>query len=430
MMRTEYLIAATLGVVIIIGGVGSWACTRDSAEMRAESPRADATTGANAVSVQVQRPERHDLSRQVVLPGSIEAFEQVTLYAKAAGYLKWIKVDIGDQVRQGQALAQIDVPEMVKEHEAAEADVGRATASLANAQAERERAQAEVELKKLTYERLRSIREQEPDVLPQQDVDEARAQFNVAQAMVRVAESKIKVAESDVGRAEAARARLATLMEYATIRTPFSGVVIKRFVDPGALIQHALSQTNVSPIVTVARVDTLRVFIDVAEPEVPFVKKGNRVTLTVDALPGKVFEAVCTRSTAALDPKTRTMRTEIDIPNRDGRLRPGMYGKVTLMLERRENALTVPAGALIVDGRKSFVFTVVDGRAKRVEVTTGLDDGIRVEITNGLTGTELIIVTGKSAVSDGTPVKVAEGIGQVRQHTTNDENGLPKWVNG
>ncbi len=405
--RKKFLMVGMLGVVGITGSVGLRACTRNPAEMRAASTPAGAANDVGAVSVQVERPARGDLSRQVALPGSIEAFEQATLYAKAAGYLKWIKVDIGDRVRQGEVLAEIDVPEMGKEYDAAEAEVQRAKASLANAQADLVRAKAEVELKKITYERLKSIRDQEPDVLPQQDVDEAQAQFDVARAMVSVAESKIKVAESEVARAEAARARLATLMEYAKIRAPFTGVVTKRFVDPGALIQHALSQTNVSPIVTVARVDTLRVFIDVAEPEVPFIKKGNAVTLTVDALPGKKFEGTCTRFATALDPKTRTMRTEIDIPNRDGLLRPGMYGRVNLTLEQRENVLTVPAGALLIEGGKTYVYTVADGRAKRVEVKTGLDDGIRAEIISGLNGNEPVIVTGKTAVSDGASVKVS-----------------------
>ncbi len=408
MTRRGSVVARILGVVVMLGGVGLWSHLRHSTQTRAGSEPAGATNGTDAVSVQVVRPERHNLSRQVALPGSIEAFEQATLYAKAAGYLKWIKVDIGDRVRKGEVLAEIDVPEIAKEYDAAEAEVQRAKATLAKAQADLVRARAEVDLKKITYERLKSIREEEPDVLPQQEVDEAKAQFDVARAMVSVAESKIKVAESEVARAEAAQARLATLMEHAKIRAPFAGVVTKRFVDPGALIQHALSQTNVSPIVTVARVDKLRVFIDVAEPEVPFVKKGNAVTLAVDALPGKKFEGKVTRSATALDPKTRTMRTEIDIPNRDGLLRPGMYGRVNLTLERRENVLAVPAGALLIEGGKTYVYTVADGRAKRVEVKTGLDDGIRVEIIKGLSGNEPVIVAGKTAVSNGAPVKVSE----------------------
>ncbi len=407
MRRNELQIVGFLFVAALAGSSGFWSCKLDSKEGRAENASKTATANSEAVGVQVKLPERLDMSRQVVLPGSIEAFEQATLYAKVAGYLKRIKVDIGDRVRKGAILAEIDVPEMASEYEAAAAEVQRAEASVANAEAELVRARAEVELKKLTYERLKSVRDQEPDVLPQQNVDEAKAQYEVSSAQVRVAESKIQVARSEKAKAAAARARLATLMDYAKIIAPFDGVVTKRHVDPGALIQHALSQTNVSPIVTVARVDIVRVFVDVAEPEVRFVKRELPVTFKVDALPGKVFTGTCTRFAGALDPRTRTMKTESDFPNREGLLRPGMYGQVTLLLEKRESILTVPPGALLLEGEKTYVFTVVDGKAKRVPVRTGFDDGIRVEITEGLTGNEPVIVTGKSAVQDGAPVRVS-----------------------
>lgn len=381
---------------------------RTQFESRAAStPEAQSQENA-AVAVQVERPQRGDLIRRVLLPGSVEPFEQVTLYAKVAGYLKWIKVDIGDRVQRGEVLAEIDVPEMAPEYEVAEAEVRRTEASQLHAQAELERAQAEVDLKRITFERLHSVRRQEPDVLPQQNVDEAKAHYDVAQAMVKVFESRVQLARSDMEKAKASRARLAALMEYTKIVAPVTGVVIKRHVDPGALIQHALSQTNVSPIVTVASVDTLRVFVDVSEREVPWVKKGLPVSLTVDALSGRVFEGACTRFSTALEPKTRTMRTEIDFTNRDGLLRPGMYGKVDLILERRENVLTVPAGAILFEGGKAYVYSVVDGKARQAPVRTGVDDGIRVEINEGLTGNEPVIIAGKDAVKEGTPVRIAK----------------------
>lgn len=398
-------VLATVGVLLIGVVAIALALMKNSS---GTPPITPAQASANEeVSVQVALPERKEVTRQVVLAGSVEAFEQATLYAKTSGYLKWIKVDIGDRVSKGEVLAEIDVPEMAPEYQGAEAEVERARMNIENGQAELERAKAELELKRITYERLKSIRDQEPDVMPQQQVDEAKAQFDVARAMVSVAESKIKVHRSEVSKAEASRARLATLMEYTKIRAPFSGVIIKRHVDPGALIQHASSQTNVSPVVTIASVDTLRVFVDVAEPEVALVKRGNPVTLRVDSLPERVFTGACTRFAGALDPKTRTMRTQIDIPNRDGVLRPGMYASVIFSLGRREDALTVPASALIIEGEKSYVYTVADGKARRVEVRIGSDDGIRVEITKGLTGSEPVVTSGKNSVKDGTPVKVS-----------------------
>ena len=403
--RKSVLIAVVL--VALIGALVIWLYARNASATRAAGV-STARAGAEIATVQVVLPERHEIARQVSMPASIEAFEQTTLYAKTSGYLKWIKVDIGDRVHKGETVAEIDVPEMASEYAGAEAEVEKAKANLGNVEAELERAKAELELKKITYERLKSIRDQEPDVMPQQQVDEAKAQYDVARATLNVAESKVKMGQSEIARAEAARTRLATLKQYTMIRAPFDGVVIKRHADPGALIQQASTQTNVLPVVTVARVDTLRVFIDVNEPEVRFITKGNPVTVTVDALPGRIFEGKATRYATALDPKTRTMRTEIDILNRDGELRPGMYGSVKLAIEKREDALTLPANALISEAGKSYVYAVVDGKAKRVEVKTGLDDGIRVECTEGLTGNEQIIVSGKSGIKDGIPVKVAE----------------------
>lgn len=407
MTRKKLLVGGLVGAALVLGIAGFWTYSRNARQNRPELVAKAAAVEGESVSVQVKAAERSDLFRQVELPGSIEALEQVTLYAKTAGYLKWIKVDIGDRVRKGQVLAEIDVPEMAPEYQGAEAEVERSKANLANARAEAERAKAELELKRITYDRLKSVREQEPDVLPQQQVDEAKAQFDVARAMVNVAESKIKVAQGDAAKAEASRARLAALMEYAKIQAPFDGVVTVRSADPGALIQHAASQTNVSSVVTVARVDTLRLFVDVTETDVPFVKIGIPVTLTVDAVPGRVYRGRCTRFATSLDPKTRTMRTEIDIPNRDGSLRPGMFGRVKLDLERRENALTVPAGALVTESGKVYLWIVAGGKAKRIEVQTGMDDGIRVEITSGLTGNEEIIMGDKTRLKEGASVKAA-----------------------
>src|SRR5437899_6337035 len=404
-LTTRKMILTVIALFLLIGIVaGSWGCRRNSPG-QTESLAAAQAKSNEPIVVNVAQCERKDFVRQIALPASVEAFEQTTLYAKTSGYLKWLKVDVGDHVRKGQVIAQLDIPEMAKEYQGAEADQQSITANMENLHAEVERAEAELELKKVTYERYKGIREQEPDVMPQQQVDEARAQFQVTQAMLKVAESKINVAKSQAAKAEAARARIATLMEYANIRAPFDGVVIKRYVDPGALIQQASSQTNVSPLVTVARVNTLRIFIDVAEPEVRFVKRGSSVTFVVDALPGTEYEGYTTRF-ATLDPKTRTMRTEIDIPNRDGLLRPGMYGNVKLTLERRAMALTVPASAIISEGGKKYVYTVEDGRAKRVAVQTGFDDGINIEITDGLNGNEKVITSGTSGVKDGAPAKV------------------------
>lgn len=357
-----------------------------------KTSRANTQEGEKLIpSVEVTKPVRRDLARKISLSANVEPMIQATLYAKATGYLKWIKVDIGDLVKEGEVIAEMDIPEMLKEYD-------QVKANLREAQASYEKAKADYALQKLTYQRTKDTWEEEPGAVAKQDVDVARAKFELAKANINSEKAKIDNAKADME-------RIKTLLEYGKIKAPFDGVVTKRFLDPGALVQVATSN-NVSPVVTIMHTDTVRIFIDVPEPDVPFVEKGNRATLDVDALPDKSFSGTVTRFANALNPETRTMKTEIDIPNPDHILRPGMYGNLTLNLEVHKNAIIIPATALIVEKDKKFVYKVAIGKVKKVEIKTGIDDGIQVEVTQGLIGDEDIIVKGKNTVSDGEVVEV------------------------
>jgi RND family efflux transporter MFP subunit len=226
----------------------------------------------------------------------------------------------------------------------------------------------------------------------------------VTQQQIDEAQGKHQVAEATVSRLKAELARTDALLDYATIKAPFDGIVTDRFVDAGAMIQTGAASSG-APIVTLMNMDTVRVFINVPEPDVRFVTHQTSVILTVDSLPGGDFAGKVTRYSTALNPKTRTMKTEIDFPNADHALRPGMYGVATLELEKHEGALTLPATALLVEKDAALVYIVVDGKAKRSLVRTGLNDGIVVEILEGLTGVESVIVAGKGSVTEGTPVR-------------------------
>ena len=188
--------------------------------------------------VTVVNPIRQPAVRSVSLAASVEAFEKATLYAKVAGYLQWIKVDKGDRVRKGQVLALIEVPEMEKEHQSTKAGV-------LEAQAAYERAQSDAALKELTFKRLANVRESQPDVIAQQEVDTARAAYEVAQGDVKLAKARLQLSRSQVERLE-------TLMEYTKIKSPYNGVITERYVDPGAMIQQGTSSAGgVSPVVKV-----------------------------------------------------------------------------------------------------------------------------------------------------------------------------------
>jgi RND family efflux transporter MFP subunit len=341
----------------------------------------------------VARPERREVTRSIQLPASVEAFEQARLHAKVAGYLATIHVDIGDRVQRDQLLAVLDIPEMQLELAAAQAQLAERRAQLG-------KPEADATLQKTRFERARALRERK--AVTQTDLDEAQAKHAIAQAALQLAAAQVKSAEANL-------ARLQSLAEYARIKAPFDGIVTERFVDPGALIQAATGSANVTPIVTVARVDRVRTFVDMPEREVPFISTSNTATLAPSAFTDQTFTGHVTRFAGALNPATRTMRTEVDFENPERRLYPGMYGDLTLALEIHPEALTLPSAAVTTqkDG-KSFVYVVTNGTAHQKPVRVGVDDGVRAEILSGLDGSEECVVTGSGSIADGAPVQVTD----------------------
>jgi membrane fusion protein, multidrug efflux system len=318
------------------------------------------------VVVQTVLPHRGEIARRVVLPAyQILPYQEATLYAKVSGYLKSLDVDKGDRVQAGQLLGQIEVPELL---------------------ADEAQFQAEAEVAATNYARLVAARKRAPDLVVPQTVDDLWGQWKVAQAKLR---------------------RTRTLLQYARLTAPFAGVITARFVDPGAFIPAASSGTPAQNAALLKLMDfsRLRVQVFVPEPEVPFIKQGLPAEITVDELPGRLFRGSVTRFAYALDQATKTMLTEIVLPNPTGDLRPGMYGSVQLEVEHKPAALLVPASAVSVEKAGSFAFRVVNGKAQRTPIHTGFSDGVNVEITGGLPADQPVIVLGGSPLSDGEPVK-------------------------
>jgi membrane fusion protein (multidrug efflux system) len=314
------------------------------------------------------RPQKGEVSRSIVLPAAVLAYQQATLYAKVAGYLKSIGVDKGDSVKEADVLADIEVPELV-------ADLARSKAELAVA--------------KLDYDRVRDAQAKAPDLVVPQTLDNAAAKWEVAKANLD---------------------RIETLLHFAKIVAPFSGVVTRRFVDPGAFIPAATSGSAAqnAAILTIADYRKVRVQVGVPESEVPRIEKGIGASITIEELPGLEFTGTVTRYAHALDDATRTMLAEIELDNPKGQLRPGMYANARLFVERKQGALLIPAGALLTEKTRSFVFTVADKKARRIPVRTGFSDQVHVEILEGLAPDQPVIMLGKLNLSDGQPVVIAE----------------------
>ena len=362
-------------------------------------------TTSPLVDVEVTRPKLEDSLRQIVLPGSIEAYEKTTLYAKVSGYLESINVDIGDRVRLGDVVAELAVPEMIEEYKILKIEVENARVDQRLAEARLEREKADHEIQELTFKRLQSVRQQDPGMMPKQQVDEARSRFLLATGQLKVLEGAIEQSIGRIRQVEAELEELKILLAYASITAPFSGIVTERFVDQGALIQSGTSSPDARPLVTIAQVQRLRVFFDVPEREIPFLQVGDRATITLDALNNKIVEGRVSRFSGVLNPATRTMRTEINISNQNGTIRPGMYARVLLFLEKTRKTLTLPAQALRTEGDRSFVYVADNMRLRKVWVQSGADNGFRVEILKGLDSTEQVVVTSRASLSEGITVR-------------------------
>jgi len=354
------------GYAVVFGFLlGSSGCSfLESSGSTAAALQEDAP--ARAIVVSVSKPDRRDITDRITVPGTVTPYEQVTLYAKVTGYLESIKVDIGDRVRRGDVLAEIDVPEMAASIEEKRAAVVRSEAQVQQAKASISQYQAELEFRRASHKRLSAIRERDADVLPQQQVDQALAGLGVAESKLKTAQADVKVAEAAVASASAALATMNRMADYTRIVAPMNGVVTERFVDPGALVQAASSsRTQVAPLVSLARVDRVRVIVDVPEPSTPFVQRGTTASIVSAGLPAQGVSARVARTGTVLNPGTRTMRVELDIDNRDLRLRPGMTASVTLDFREQSDATTVPISAIQASGGEQAIFLVDGDTAKR-----------------------------------------------------------------
>lgn len=319
------------------------------------------------VDVQVTQPARQPLVYTIALPANVSPRYQTTLYAKVSGYLKWIGPDKGDHVKKDEVVAVIDAPEVEEQYQQAVADY---------------------KIKKITFERLDKVWKESPDVIAKQDVDVAEATYHGAKNLMQ---------------------QRAAMREYTKVRAPYDGIVTARFADPGALIQVATSSaTNAIPLFTIMDLDTVRVYTNVPQDDSPWIVPGKTTaTVKVKELPDRAFTGTVTRSTLALDPSTRSLLVEIDLPNPGHALRPGTFAEVSLSLREIPNALVLPPQAIISGAKGKSVFIVEQGKAKSVPVQTGITDGKWMEVTTGLNGNEEVVVVGKRKLLEGSPVQAS-----------------------
>jgi RND family efflux transporter MFP subunit len=344
-------------------------------------------TGKSSPNVAVAKVDREDLAEDLWLSAEFRPFQEVSLHSKVAGYLKTISVDVGDEVKAGQKIAELEVPEL--EDEFAKARSAHQASLQEEKRAEADFAQADV-----VYQRLQGVIKDHPKLVAQQELDDARAKRDAMNGALGAARQHVDESQSEVNKTK-------TLLDYATITVPFQGIITRRYADPGALIQAGTaSSTQTLPLVDLAQQDLLRLTFPVPESAAPRIHDGDPVEVSVSAL-NETFRSKISRFSGRVERDTRTMHTEVDVPNPDGRYKPGMYAYVRLILQEEKNSLAVPVLA-INPGEKPTVFVLnKDNIIEERHVTLGLRTPDKVQVREGLAEGDLVIVGNHNGVQPG-----------------------------
>jgi RND family efflux transporter MFP subunit len=354
--------------------------------------------------VAVIRLARGPAQNRITLPGTMQALTEAPVLARVDGYLKRRLVDIGDRVQADQILAEIDAPELDQQIRQAEAAVEQAQAAVEQAQANLTQGEANRDLARITAERLTTLTERK--IVAQQDRDQALAQLAAQNANVQAVEKAISAQRSNLEAARANLVRLQTVAAYRLVKAPFDGAITLRNVDVGALVS-----TGNTLLYRIAQTRKLRTYVNVPQTSVADVHVGQDAALTVSDFPGRVFRGTVTRTARALDAATRTMLVEVDVPNQEGTLFPGIYTDVELSGVRANPPIVVPAAAIVFRSDGAQVAVVEpDGIVQLRKVLVGRDYGDRVEILQGVQeGTTIVAVASDAALEGAKIVPVGAG---------------------
>ncbi|MGA9567418.1 MAG: efflux RND transporter periplasmic adaptor subunit [Candidatus Korobacteraceae bacterium] len=368
--RKALLLVGLVLLLLIVGGLVVML-----ARMRDSRVLADETARDSIPTVAVIHPTQEKPDEELVLPGSLQAFEESPIYARTNGYLlHWYK-DIGSRVTQGELLADIDTPEVDQE--------------LMQAQATRQQVAAQLDLAKINSDRYVGLRK--TDSVSQQEADQQSSGYQQAIANLDAADANVR--------------RLEQLESFKHVYAPFSGVLTKRNVDPGALINAGGTGKELFDI---AKVDPLRVFVSVPQNYAPAIKVGMESWVTLSELPNEKFKGTVARTAESIDPLTRTLLTEVDVPNPDGRLLPGSFGEVHFRPGMNAQKLTIPVNTMLFRQEGARVAVVGDdGKVRLNPITIGRDYGTTLEILGGVEVQDRIIINPADSLEDGQPVNVA-----------------------
>jgi membrane fusion protein (multidrug efflux system) len=347
-LNTRTVIAGVV-IVLAVGAVVRYLRGDSSADQRRQT----------APMVRLEQPRQETILDELQFTGDILPIQQASIYSKVNGNLDNVSVDIGSPVRAGQLLAMIDTTELFQQYQ-------QAAATYENA--------------RLAFQRNKELIDQ--NLIARQDLDNADAAMKVAKSMFETAQTKLG---------------------YASITAPFAGVITKRYLDQGANVT-----SNNTILFMLMDMTAMKIIIPVQEKDLPRVAKGKKALIRVDAYPGQTFEGIATRLSQAVDLTTRTMDVELDIPNQDKLLKPGMYANVTLVVGEQKNGLTLPTMSLAKDEQGTYLFVVEGSTARRRAVTPGRENNGRTQVVSGLSVNDKVVTVGQQFVKDGGPVTIQQ----------------------
>jgi multidrug efflux system membrane fusion protein len=366
------LLVAIVVIVLLVAGVITFLNRRTESKALATE-----TQQVSVPTVAVVHPQSAPGSDELVLPGNLQAFTESPIFARTNGYLlRWYK-DIGSKVQKGELLANIDTPEVDQE--------------LMQAKAARDQINAALGLAKISADRWTTLRK--TDSVSQQEADQQVSGYQQAQANLAAADANVR--------------RLEQLESFKNVYAPFSGVITRRTVDPGALINSGAGAAG-SQLFNLARVDPLRVFVNVPQAYAPLMKVGVKATVTLQEFPDQKFLGTVARTADAIDPVTRTLNTEVDVPNKDGKLLPGSFGQVHFATGNAVPRIIIPVNTMLFRAQGAQVAVVdQDSKVRLRTITIGRDYGATLEILGGVDVSDQIVINPSDSLEEGQPVHLA-----------------------
>jgi RND family efflux transporter MFP subunit len=385
-------------LVLLIGLLGG--CSTS------QNVRAGNAAAESATTVGVAKVSRKPIMRQLTLSSELVPFQEIDVYAKESGFVRQLLVDYGTRVKEGQLMATLEIPELEAQLMQDAAAIKSAADQVMRAKSQIDSLEAQHKVYHLQADRMKGVVEKRPGLLAQQEVDEAVGKDLAAEAQVEAAKSALDVAQGQLEAARAKEQHDKVLFDYSRITAPFAGVVTQRYANLGTLIQAGTSSsTNVLPLVKLSQDDLFRLVIPVPESYVKYIRVGDFVQVRVPSL-GKTYPGKVTRFSTDVTAETRTMHTEVDVPNPAHVLIPGLYAEATLTLDRREGALTVPLEAVNQGANQASVF-LVDGNNRLQEraIKLGLQTPNDAEVLEGLAEGDRVVVSDRSGLKTGMLVR-------------------------